>query len=85
MRAINKKQTKQFFFFWWNTAMLFWREVFMTMNIDSILTRRTVSELPQHFDQNVISAHVSIVIYLRRQGTSVQTLNSLLFHILYAL
>lgn len=47
------------------------------MNIDSILTNRTVSESPQHFDQNVIGAHVSIVIYLRRQGTSVQSFISL--------
>lgn len=34
---------------------------------------------------DVNSAHVSIVIYLRLQGTSVQSFISSFFHILYAL
>ncbi len=33
MRAINKKQTEKFFF-GWNTAMLFWREVFIFLEVD---------------------------------------------------
>lgn len=39
-----------------------------------------------NFGWDVNSAHVSIVIYLRLQGTSVQTfIYPLIFHILYAL
>lgn len=37
-----------------------------------------------NFGQDVNSAHDSIVIYLRLQGTSVQSFISPFFHILYA-
>lgn len=33
-RAINQKQTEKVSFFWWNTAMLFWREVFIFLEVD---------------------------------------------------
>lgn len=38
-----------------------------------------------NFGRDVNSAHVSIVIYLRLQGTSVQSFISPFFNILYAL
>lgn len=57
--------------------MLFWREVFLFLEVDYeywwYTNSKNSNESTQHFDQNVIGAHVSIVIYLRRQGTSVQS------------